>query len=143
VTRYLRDAKRRASKRQKGFLDNKRLVEAHPKLRKLLSAELAAKNERDVEVGGAPWPKHGLESRALDVCQAGFLQPAGQSPYWVTRFRRKANNPPSPIASKSTVELRSGTEVSSGSSSAPPLLMPNSPIAKPVGSVAVTVMLVR
>lgn len=37
------DAKRRASKRQKDLLDIMRLVEAHPKLRKLLPAELLQK----------------------------------------------------------------------------------------------------
>ena len=37
------DAKRRASKRQKDLLDIMRLVEAHPKLHKLLPAELAKK----------------------------------------------------------------------------------------------------
>jgi hypothetical protein len=35
------DSKRRASKRQKDLLDVMRLVEAHPKLRKLLPADLA------------------------------------------------------------------------------------------------------
>ena len=37
------DPERRASKRQKDLLDIMRLVEAHPKLHKLLPAELAAK----------------------------------------------------------------------------------------------------
>src|ERR1017187_9878513 len=37
------DPKRRASKRQKDLLDIMRLVEAHPKLRKLLPANLAKK----------------------------------------------------------------------------------------------------
>jgi hypothetical protein len=35
------DPERRASKRQKDLLDIMRLVEAHPKLRKLLPADLA------------------------------------------------------------------------------------------------------
>ena len=38
-----RDPERRASKRQKDLLDIMRLVEAHPKLRKLLPADLAKK----------------------------------------------------------------------------------------------------
>ena len=38
-----RDPERRASKRQKDLLDIMRLVEAHPKLRKLLPADLARK----------------------------------------------------------------------------------------------------
>jgi hypothetical protein len=38
-----RDSERRASKRQKDLLDIMRLVEAHPKLRKLLPANLARK----------------------------------------------------------------------------------------------------
>jgi len=37
------DKERRASKRQKDFLDIMRLVEAHPKLKKLLPADLAKK----------------------------------------------------------------------------------------------------
>ena len=37
------DPERRASKRQKDFLDIMRLVEAHPKLKKLLPADLAKK----------------------------------------------------------------------------------------------------
>ncbi len=37
------DTERRASKRQKDLLDILRLVEAHPKLRKLLPAELVKK----------------------------------------------------------------------------------------------------
>jgi hypothetical protein len=37
------DPERRASKRQKDLLDIMRLVEAHPKLRKLLPAEVARK----------------------------------------------------------------------------------------------------
>jgi len=38
-----RDSERRASKRQKDLLDILRLVEAHPKLRKLLPSDLAKK----------------------------------------------------------------------------------------------------
>jgi len=38
-----RDAERRASKRQKDFMDIMRLVEAHPKLKKLLPADLVRK----------------------------------------------------------------------------------------------------
>ena len=37
------DAERRASKRQKDLLDIMRLVEAHPKLKKLLPAKVAKK----------------------------------------------------------------------------------------------------
>ncbi|MGH7990701.1 MAG: nucleotidyl transferase AbiEii/AbiGii toxin family protein [Limisphaerales bacterium] len=40
------DTERRASKRQKDFLDIMRLVEAHPKLRELLPAGLAKKIKR-------------------------------------------------------------------------------------------------
>lgn len=40
-----RDPERRASKRQKDFTDIMRLVEAHPKLKKLLPADVAAKIE--------------------------------------------------------------------------------------------------
>ena len=40
------DPERRASKRQKDLLDIMRLVEAHPKLRKLLPADLAKRIER-------------------------------------------------------------------------------------------------
>ena len=38
-----RDAERRASKRQKDLLDITRLVEAHPKLKKILPADVARK----------------------------------------------------------------------------------------------------
>ena len=40
-----RDPERRASKRQKDFTDILRLVEAHPKLEKLLPADVAKKIE--------------------------------------------------------------------------------------------------
>ena len=43
VSLLVETLERRASKRQKDLLDIMRLVEAHPKLRKLLPADLAKK----------------------------------------------------------------------------------------------------